>query len=58
MYGIVMRMAAFLRPILSAIMPDGTAPTIAPIANSEAIQVNWAVVAMIGELDSVTFGES
>lgn len=43
-------MAAFFRPILSAIMPDGTAPTIAPMANSEAIHVNWAVVARI--LDS------
>lgn len=46
-YGIVIRMAAFFRPILSAIMPDGTAPTIAPMANSEAIHVNWAVVARI-----------
>lgn len=45
MYGIVMRMAAFLRPILSAMIPEGTAPTIAPIANSEAIHVNCSVVA-------------
>lgn len=48
-------MAAFLRPILSASMPDGTAPTIAPMANSEAIHVNWAVVARISPSDCVGF---
>lgn len=53
-------MAAFFRPILSARMPDGTAPTIAPIANSEAIHVNseteaW-MVAFGAEITESTAG--
>lgn len=38
-YGTLIMIAAFLRPNLSAKMPDGTAPHIAPMANIDAIQV-------------------
>lgn len=34
-----MMIAAFLRPTLSAKIPDGTAPHIAPMANIDAIHV-------------------
>lgn len=55
MYGIVIKMAAFLRPILSAKMPDGTAPTIAPIANSDAIHVfSWTLVGIM-ELGDISW---
>lgn len=36
MYGTAIKIAAFLRPILSAKIPDGTAPIIAPIAKHAA----------------------
>lgn len=52
MYGTVIKMAAFLRPNLSAKMPDGTAPTIAPIAKNDAIHVLWSPATGMMELGS------
>lgn len=49
MYGTAIMMAAFLRPSLSAKMPDGTAPKIAPIANIDAIHVPSSFVTRITE---------
>lgn len=54
MYGIVIRMAAFFRPILSAKMPEGTAPTIAPIANSDAIHVFSSTLVGIMESEAAS----
>lgn len=56
MYGIVIKIAAFLRPSLSAKIPDGTAPIIAPIAKTEAIQVPSSVV--MGILEFAAFNWS
>lgn len=37
-----MQIAVFLRPSLSAKIPDGTAPMMAPIAKHDAIHVPWS----------------
>lgn len=50
--------AAFLRPSLSAIIPDGTAPMMAPMANNEAIHVPWSFVIGIFELDAFSWSNT
>lgn len=52
----MIKMAVFLRPSLSAKIPDGTAPTIAPRAKIEAIHPPWSVV--IGIVESAAFNWS
>lgn len=47
MYGKQIMSAAFLRPALSANIPEGTAPQIAPIANIDAIHVACSSVMCI-----------
>lgn len=49
MYGTQIEIAVLLRPILSAKIPDGTAPIIAPIARLEAIHVPCSLVMVIVE---------
>lgn len=49
MYGIAMSIAVFFRPNLSAKMPDGTAPTMAPIGKNAATHVSWSPVTLIIE---------
>lgn len=49
MYGTQIKIAVLRRPILSAKIPDGTAPIIAPIAKFEAIHVLCSFVIEIVE---------
>lgn len=51
MYGTQIKIAVLRRPILSANIPDGTAPIIAPIAKLEAIHVPCSLVIKIVEFD-------
>lgn len=55
MYGTAMSIAAFFRPILSAIMPHGKAPTMAPIAKNEAIHGSSDSVAWTTESGLFSF---
>lgn len=57
-YGNVIKIAAFLRPSLSAKMPDGTAPTIAPMANNDAIHVPCSLVIRIAEPFAVSWSNT
>lgn len=58
MYGTAMIIAAFLRPSLSASMPDGTAPMMAPMAKNEAIQVPWSSVIGIFEPEDFSWSNT